>query len=213
MIPPQSYSSLSTFKNCPRAYHERFVLKTVKFETSPALERGRGIHTALEAALKTGAPIPDDVWLPDGLMEGLRASGAIAEAPLAVDGQWQQVEFFSKHPLLRGKIDVLSISGDGVEMIDWKTGKYRPDELQADIYAGLIRAVTENHGLPVKFSWVYVEPHVKRHHSIMVDTGATSRVKSAIETLHKVDRFDERPSPLCKWCAVVACKFNRSNET
>lgn len=215
MIVPQSYSSISKFFQCPRAYHEQYVLKSVKFKPSAALDRGNKIHAALEASLKTGAPVPDDIWLPDGLMDSLRDSGAVAEAPLAVDSQWQQVEFFSKHPLLRGKIDVLSIDGDGrgVEMIDWKTGKYRPDETQADIYAALIRAVVIKPALPVKFTWVYVEPSVKKHHSIMVDTGASSRVRSSIETIYRASRFDERPSPLCKWCDVLACKFNRREET
>jgi hypothetical protein len=53
-----SYSSLSTFKQCPKKYYHLKVAKDVKDVGSSAMYYGNQVHKAAEDYIKTNTPIP-----------------------------------------------------------------------------------------------------------------------------------------------------------
>ncbi len=53
-----SYSSLSTFKQCPKKYYHLKVAKDVKDVGSSAMYYGNEVHKAAEDYIKTNTPIP-----------------------------------------------------------------------------------------------------------------------------------------------------------
>ena len=53
-----SYSSLNTFKQCPKKYYHLKVAKDVKDVGSSAMYYGNEVHKAAEDYIKEGVPIP-----------------------------------------------------------------------------------------------------------------------------------------------------------
>jgi hypothetical protein len=53
-----SYSSISTFKQCPKKYYHLKVAKDVKDTSSEAMLYGNQVHKAAEDFIKKGTPIP-----------------------------------------------------------------------------------------------------------------------------------------------------------
>ena len=53
-----SYSSISTFKQCPKKYYNLKVAKDVKDIGSEAMLYGNQVHKAAEDFIKEGTPIP-----------------------------------------------------------------------------------------------------------------------------------------------------------
>lgn len=200
-----SYSSLRAFGQCPRHFKARYIDKTVKFETSPALEKGRRVHEELEAALLTTQD--PGVWTPTGLIDKLRAAGARPEVKLAVDHSWQPVDFWDKRAMFRGAIDVDLTTPRVSLMLDWKTGQVRPDEFQADCYAALKRAEV-GHDIDVQFHWVFVDQ--KETRATAPSEKARDRVEMFIERAETATDFPPRPHFACRWCPVLDCEYNRN---
>lgn len=200
-----SYSSLKTYKTCPRQYEALYVTKTVKRTSSPALEKGTEVHQHFEDALNRKAPdLPNKwgKWQP--LVETLRKGPVEPEVRLAIDREGKPCDFWDKNAMLRGAIDVRLMDGDRVLMLDWKTGKVYPDRAQADVYAMMQWAQTPD--VKIKFSFVYLE-HNKTV-PVDVDKGATRRVQQLIDTVDAATTFSPRPCFACRFCPVMTCEYH-----
>ena len=53
-----SYSSISTFKQCPKKYYHLRIAKDVKDISTQALRYGNEVHKAAELYIRDGLPIP-----------------------------------------------------------------------------------------------------------------------------------------------------------
>lgn len=100
---------------------------------APALQRGTALHLAAENYItgKEAAPhkelLPVAEWL-TAYRKGYKKSLVRVEQQIAVDKNWGPCEWFSKNAWLRTKIDVLDMQGKlKWKVIDWKTGKFKPD--------------------------------------------------------------------------------------
>lgn len=195
-----SYSSLSCWLKCPQQFHARYVARSVRAPDTPEIQLGKDIHARLETALNEGRN-PDNVWTPTDLVPKMAAAGARAEAKLAMTREGDPCDFFSPQAWLRGAVDVLYV-GDYVFIIDYKTGKFYPDELQADIYTTLVRA-NYGQGLTVLVYLLYIV--AKRSKQFVVDDNAEHRVRSLIQRCENDETFDMYPSKLCGWCPVTQC--------
>lgn len=211
-----SYSAIKSYSTCPRQYHHRYVLKDlppVDWDT-PALRKGREVHEALERAVLEGNDAPElgphTFWTPPALLSKLHKAGARAEVRMAIREDGSPCDFFAKDARFRGVIDVhLRDPTKGRSLfIDWKTGKFYPDPLQADCYAALERA--EMPGAKVEFYWVFGE--ARKLHVERPDARATERVLAVIETIEQNQEFNPRPNFSCRWCAVASCAYNTNPE-
>ena len=195
-----SYSKLKTWLTCPRQYEAKYITKEwPPFHDTPATIRGKEIHRTLEGCLQGDhGDLPGHIWTPDGLVSKLQAAGAVPEYAykLNVDGiDWVAYA------------DVRLASTLSVTLIDWKTGQFRPDELQADVYAMLERE-KQRAATPVTFSWVYVDQ--KLTHRIDVDPYAKRRVYSIVDSVSADRTFDPKPCWACRFCPLTKCEYNRS---
>lgn len=198
-----SYSALNAFSICPRQYEARYVLKTTKSTTSPALEKGRDWHAALEHAVQTGEGLPAHLarWRP--LVAALHAGGARAEATLAIDRAGQPCGYWDAGAWLRGAIDIEWTRAGQCLMLDWKTGKVHPDPVQADVYSALRRA--SDPALAVEFHFVYLEH--RKTVALRPDKGALQRVSASLTRLEDTTRFAPRPCFACRFCPVTTCEY------
>ena len=207
-----SYSSLKKWVTCPRHYQHQYVLKTIQFHTTPALERGNRVHKALEDAVKGDNTLLDkeNVWVPPKLVQTLQASDAVPENKLAIDAYGQPVDFWDKSAVLRGAIDVdlTAPRANRSVMVDWKTGKVYPDAMQADCYAAMKRA--ELPGAAVDFYFVYVDQKQKVNER--PDQKAYDRVMALIERVEADDTYVPNPCFACRFCPVSSCEYNQNPE-
>lgn len=118
-----SFSSLSTFVNCPRRYHAQYVLKTVKDDpNTPHLVWGNRVHKDFELRQRDGVPLPKDIAMHEPLMKQLEALDGEKkqEMKIAFGPGFKPTEFFGKDAIYRGVIDHITIAPHQVTLCDWK---------------------------------------------------------------------------------------------
>ena len=133
---------------CPFKAYLKFV-KRLPEPAGPAMARGAAIHELAQAALeKPKLAVPPELTTVKKVVARLRKLRAQAELELALTREWAKTGWFEKTTWLRIKVDAIAAvnkSGSAVEVVDWKTGKYRPDSkeygLQLELYgAGVLSA-------------------------------------------------------------------------
>lgn len=202
---PYSYGKIKKWLTCPAQYHAQYVAKTVRSSSSPALERGKQVHSTLEQSLVQGTE-PTSVWTPAGLIPKLYAAGATPETQYAIDQAGNPCGYWDKTCWLRGAIDVQGpIVGPTIRLIDYKTGGFRPDSLQSDVYATLIRRCLKR-DLTVDFTFLYIDK--KRTHTEQPDGGAEDRVRAVTERIENDVTFDPTPCWACRFCPLYTCPYN-----
>lgn len=218
---PLSYSAVSTYENCPFKFlnTQKQLLNKYPFKPTPATEKGNRMHKAFENYVKFGTPLPDEFAHHQYFMDQLRnAKGdKHCEMRMALDWNQQKVDYMKgKNIWLRGQFDLMVVSGNTGAMIDYKTGnsKYpKLDQLQC-------MAMMAFHYLPqldhIKASLVFVEDGYKSaQESYSRDKmaayveewkGRTIPIMQSLQT----NVWEPRENPLCGYCPVVTCPFNKS---
>lgn len=200
-----SFSSISTWVNCPRQFYECYVLRKWYKDTPQTIE-GTKIHAEIEAYLKGGA-YPTRAPL-DDLLVVLRSlpTPVYPEVEMAVDRNGNAVPYKDESAVIRGKIDVLCEFPDSVWVIDWKTGKKRDNSLQAAVYGVLLEGKYKE--IPIRATFDYLEKG--REQPIHHDGYARKRVWDLVADIEADKEFKCKPSGLCGWCNVETCKHRRA---
>lgn len=208
-----SYSQLTRYENCPKQYYHIAVAKDVKDEygDSDAGAEGTAIHLALYNRVIKDKPLP----LHFRHFEPIAAK--FAEAPgekhgelkLALNREFQPTDFFANDVYLRVVIDLLSVRGNRALLVDWKTGKPRPDFTQLAMSAGVVsQLMPEIDEFAVAFvylkhkkvsSEVYKREDFKGIWADLV--GRADKIESA----RKTTDFPAKPSGLCSYCPCKQC--------
>lgn len=209
---PVSYSGLSLYRQCPKAWHSSYILG-VRSPSNKYADRGTMLHAKLELYFKTGdwnSSIGENKVLAPwkGYMEHLyKTSPGTPEVELASSIDWKRGDYSDMTMNVRGKIDLLyrpegkRVAKWGV--IDWKSGKtYASHSDQSDFYACLV----DSYGEPGEAMFVYLDSP----QDVVVNYYSPSRVESLREELSKeiaILRNDEEhlPTPSessCKYCTL-----------
>lgn len=217
MIPPWSYTALSTFENCPRQYYRRYILKEKEPETSE-MKWGNEVHKQLEERLKFDKPLPEGMrqWEPlaGSVKKAARGKDLQTEFGFGVESDLKPCDFFSKRVWGRGKADILVVDDTAAWIGDWKTGKPREKEFQLGVFAGFVFAwyprvkrIAANN-LWLKEHKAGPTYYFSRENDMATIWAAIhSRVKQ-IEACMNAGSWPERPSGLCGWCHDKTCKHN-----
>lgn len=135
-----SWSRLSDYNQCPLKFKMKYIEKDSMFKedesASPHLVRGSNVHKALENYVvqkQSDGQIPVKVSsLPE--VENTKPfvdrflnhyQVVIPETQIAIDKNWQRVEWFSKDAYYRVIMDLIAIRPEDVVIVDYKTGKMR----------------------------------------------------------------------------------------
>lgn len=205
-----SFSSMSTWAKCPRRYKAQYVERSVKDIGSEATRKGEIVHKEIEDYLKGIREAPPAIRPPDGFVEALRLlpEGMVQpERPMAVDHDLKPCDFWSRGALLRGKLDVVVSLGDVLLAVDWKTGKRRKQDtdLQAKVYSVLLRSAYPDREVHIVFDYL----NNGRDPVIEAKPEDTNAVLSVIVAIEEDKSYPPVPTPLCAWCPVTTCEFNR----
>jgi len=214
-----SYTALTAYENCPKAYAANRFYCTIPWVDTEAIIYGNRVHKAAELFLK-GIPHPDiealkpvEKYATAMLRSGHRVE---AELEIALTRQLKPVSWFAKDAWFRIKLDiVITKQKVNVWYGDWKSGgriKEDEDQLLLGLAAlAIVRPYLQT--FDGKLIWV-------KHQQT---TGIKPITKADIpkvwqEFLPRVQRmedawrtetFNPRPSGLCPYCAVNNCASRR----
>jgi hypothetical protein len=224
-----TYSSLSTFINCERAYQAFYVTKEAIKQDTPATLFGSLIHALAEEYARYAriAAMPcSDYDDPDRHFQYIKhiidqykpkSSQVYIEHELNISKEGQVLEWTDPNGLIRGRNDFICINDQGVAiLIDWKTGKFKeqyydPKQLQWNallVFARFPEVQT------LYFCYVYTGEGLQKKGKIeRKDIPAISEQIAhwhhRLDHAYQTDSWTPKRSGLCKnHCEVLNCRFN-----
>jgi len=216
-----SFSSLNCYLNiCPAQFNARYVEKTAPFEGSAASRYGDEVHAAMEARIGKGTPLPEahatfePFASPFDQYEGT-AYALRVEEKLGMTEEGRPCDFWGRGVWLRGKLDVSLVAPDykTAYIFDIKTGRVWEKPLELEIFALLLKVHHPSlERIVGQYAWLK-EGKLGKMHDVS-DTASTLRVvRTAVAEIERdkgLGQWEKREGPLCAWCPVKSCEFNRS---
>lgn len=227
-----SWSRLSDYNQCPLKFRFKYLDKNAKFKedesSSPHLVRGSNVHKALEnyVVQKTSDQPVKITSLPeveqtkpfaDRLLDNYTT--VIPETQIAVNKNWERVEWFARDAYYRAIFDLIAIRPDHIAVIDWKTGKIRDYDggpsgkgqlhLAGGIALHLWPSVPK-----ISTAYVYVD-HKQTLAKDFTQEADRAALREHFDAEHEKVNADKEFKPkvneFCKWCPATRdmCPYSR----
>lgn len=128
-----SYSRWRDHTRCPYFAALKHLQKLPEGPEGPALARGNEIHKLAEdVILGKLKKVPDELRPFEKELLDFRKAKATPEIQWGFDRDWNPVDWFDwNNCFMRVKADVFSVVKTVAKIVDWKTGRYRPEEVDA----------------------------------------------------------------------------------
>jgi RecB family exonuclease len=211
---PWSFTSLEDFINCPKAFYEKRIVKSVVEEASSAMLHGNYVHKRFECHLRDGEVLGPATDMHQPFMERLRdlPGQAFYEQKVAIGRDFNACTYFADNVWWRGVIDFKKVDGAHARIVDYKTGKKHEKFQQLKLFAlHTFAAHPEVTQATVQFYWtqnqttsteVYTREQIPMLWSWFVPH--LKQYKLAFQN----DIWQPRQSGLCNgWCPVTSCQF------
>lgn len=218
---PLSFSAIKTFENCPFKF--RHTTKSVGgrylFQPTEASEKGDRMHKAFESFIKEGKALPPEFSHHAYFMQKLAdiPGDKTCEHRMALNWKQEQVDYFKgKDIWLRGQYDLMIRPTPATAiMIDYKTGSDKYPDLEQLQCMSMMAF----HYFPdlqeVKGTLIFVEKNYKTYK----ETFSRAKMQSYIDKWKQraipviqalnTNQWQPKENPLCGWCPVVECPFNK----
>jgi CRISPR/Cas system-associated exonuclease Cas4 (RecB family) len=211
-----SYSALKEYENCPKKYYEIRVAQNYTVIPSEQMIYGTEVHKALEDYVKDGKELA---------LNYLRfkpAADALIDIPgekypeyeMALSRDKTPCDFADSNRWVRGIVDLLIVDGDYAFIVDYKTGSNKyPDPKQLRLMSLMTFAHFPNvnkikAGLLFVMHGTFVTEEYTREDldkSWAKFNGPLGRLDNSYDN----NVWPPNPTPLCKYCPVKSCDFNR----
>lgn len=215
-----SFSSLKTFQQCPKKYYHTKVAKDIKEPDTTATLYGKSMHTAAEEYIRDGVPIPPQFEYVKAMLDQLNAipGEKLCEVKLGLTKELEPCDFEAEDVWWHGITDLVVLNeAEGIaHSVDYKTSKNAryADVKQLDLIATAIFAkYPKIKKIKSALLFVVSKEFVKAtHHAEMVAKymEAPSRDVARIEAALENGVWNPVSGPLCRFCAVKQCEYNRS---
>jgi CRISPR/Cas system-associated exonuclease Cas4 (RecB family) len=211
-----SYSALKEYENCPKKYYEIRVAQNYTVIPSEQMIYGTEVHKALEDYVKDGKELAVNY------LRFKPAADALIDIPGEKYPEYEMALFRDKTPCdfadsnrwVRGIVDLLIVDGDYAFIVDYKTGSSKyPDPKQLRLMSLMTFAHFPNVN-KIKAGLLFV-----MHGSFVTEEYTREELdKSWAKFNGPLGRLDNsydnnvwppNPTPLCKYCPVKSCDFNR----
>jgi len=211
-----SYSRLTNFETCPRKFWHISVKKDLKEEPSQAMIDGNLTHKAFEQRIRDGKILPIHLRVHEPVMAQIAAAKGekIVEQQIALDIQWQPVEWFADNAWLRVKSDLTQYNGNYGVVWDWKTGRPHDDFTQLNLNAAvLLHLAPEIQTVVPVYYWTKtrsVAPGKPVLRSGLSDVWGPMLARvHKYQQAHDAQDFPPRENFFCAGCVVRDCQFWR----
>lgn len=200
-------------------FRSKHIDKTWRDVPSPQMDRGRKIHTAFEEGIKYDIPLTahfEQALRPfEPVRQWLVEEKAIPEYKTGVTRDFKATEFFRGPNLwVRAAFDVVVNDGEKVLIVDWKTGRYKPEHQEdAVLYGAIAERIWS---LPVTVQYQYVDQPERSFGTAV--TGGYNLLSmwrdrfDAADRMIASDRMSPTPGMQCKWCGNMSCPENRNEK-
>lgn len=213
---PWSHSALDAFKNCPRAFHETRVTKTVTETKGEATIWGEEVHKHFEDRLTDGVVLPPTLETHEDFLHRLESMPGqqTVEEKIALDMNGQPCAFFANGVWYRGVIDFKKVHGEHALLIDHKTGKHHSKFGQLKLFAlHTFAAHPEVNTIRSEYYWTQTKTTngetYTRDQIPALWAGFIPDLRQYAQAF-KTDTWQPRQSGLCNgWCPVTTCEFWR----
>jgi CRISPR/Cas system-associated exonuclease Cas4 (RecB family) len=205
-----SYSFVNDYVNCPRKAYHKYVLRDLPKEDTHALRHGYVLHKIMEDAINQNKEVPKEYAPYEKYLRAIRTLQTVkAEVKVAADSNGVACGYYSKEVAFRGKVDVLITTPDEAVLVDWKTGKVREDPYELEVQASL---VSINNPTISCISGYYVwlaEGRVGKRFPLNKVADTFKNLQRIREEAMLRATWEPKPNPLCGWCPLLSCEFNR----
>jgi hypothetical protein len=192
------------------------VTRKVKEPQTEATVWGNKVHKALEDFARSGKPLtPDMEKYAKYVNKILSYEGKkVVEERVALDRNFRQTTWMAKDVWVRGIIDIGVVGSEKAYLLDWKTGKRRPDSNQLKLFAALAFAMYPWIDKVVTgFIWLKsgeFDKEVFTRDQLPEIWNEFMPRLARVAIAYDQDKWTPKPSGLCKnWCPVGRqnCEF------
>lgn len=211
-----SYSSIRMYDNCPKRYFHQRIAKHVTDQGGEATLYGERLHKMLEERLRDDVDLPAEAATYAPLVDAvLRSAGSgtlMVEQEMTLNRKLKPTGWWAEDAWMRSKLDVLVLKGKRAIVLDWKTGKRRPDFDQLELFALQVFAHHKDVD-EVSSGFVWLKDQAIDRNTYSRDNAGElwsnllNKVSRIERSLHSED-WPAKPSGLCKFCpARHLCDF------
>lgn len=211
-----SFSGLKQYINCPKQYHEIKVLNNYAIRETEQMRYGTEVHKALEDYVADGVVLPLNYQRFKALVDPLlEIEGTkIAEHKMALDYNRKPCDFNAPEYWVRGIADLLILSDDTAFIVDYKTGSNKyPDVKQLKLMALMTFAhFPEIQRIKAGLMFVMHNSFIDEEYQRKDAESLWGNFKNDLERMklsYETDTWHPNATPLCRWCPVRACEFNK----
>lgn len=215
-----SFSSLKTFQQCPKKYYHTKVAKDIVEPDTQATLYGKRAHTVAEEYIRDGKPIPEAFDYMKETLDVLNAMEGekLCEVKLGLTKDLRACDFHAPDVWWHGIADLVVINeAKGLaHSADYKTSKSAryADVKQLDLVAaGIFAKFPKINKVKSALIFVVSKEFVQATHYremmpkyLEQPAKDVARIEAALEN----GVWNPSSGPLCKFCAVKQCEYNRS---
>jgi CRISPR/Cas system-associated exonuclease Cas4 (RecB family) len=212
-----SYSALKEYENCPKKYYEIRVAQNYTVIPSEKMIYGTEVHKALEDYVKDGKELAINYLRFKPAVDSLKEipGTKYPEHEMALYKDRTPCDFKDDTRWVRGIVDLLIVDNDYAFIVDYKTGSHKyPDPKQLRLMALMTFAHFPEvnkikAGLLFVMNNVFITEEYKRE-DIEDSWGKFTVSLSRLDNSYETNTWIANPTPLCKFCPVKSCDFNKS---
>lgn len=211
-----SFSSIKMYENCPKRYYHQRIRKEVQDKGSDATIYGERIHEALEHRLESKVDLPKESEGYEVLCRGIektaRGGTLLVEQKLTLSEDLTPTGWWDGDAWVRSILDVLVLHNDTAVVMDWKTGKRRPDFTQLELFAlQVFSHFPDIDKVKSSFLWLkdmQMDSKIYYRDELGSMWGKLLQRISRIEQSLAHDKWPPKPSGLCNYCpAKNICEY------
>lgn len=211
-----SYSSIKMYDNCPKRYYHQRIAKQVTDPGGEATLYGERLHKMLEERLRDDKDLPPEAAtyapLVDAVLRSASSGTLMVEQEMTLNRKLKPTGWWADDAWMRSKLDVLVLKGKRAIVLDWKTGKRRPDFDQLELFA--LQVFAHHKGVDeVSSGFIWLKDQAIDRNTYSRDNAGElwsnllNKVSRIERSLHSED-WPAKPSGLCKFCpARHLCDF------
>lgn len=224
-----SYSSLNDFKQCPKCYELKYILKLQpEFKDNIHTCFGSSIHSIIEQVLKNDKILELDEILnmfSDLFIKNLEK---VENNHLIIIPQWLETgkncltyfynncynsiksnfiaaeQYFSynikDNIYINGLIDVIVKDDKNIKIIDWKTGKYHNDTLQLKLYALVMQKLYGVMTSEIEYIFIKVNKNNSLKLNQEILDETDFELNKLVNKITLTTKFEKNFSSQCKYC-------------
>jgi hypothetical protein len=215
-----SFSSLKTFQQCPRKYYHTKVVRDIVEPDTQATLYGKTAHTVAEEYIRDDVPIPPQFAYMQATLDVLKAipGDKLCEVKLGLTRSLESCDFDAPNVWWHGIADLVVINPTQTMAysVDYKTSKSAryADVKQLDLVAcGLFAKFPTLQRVKSALLFTVSKEFVRADHYVEM---LPKYMQKPTEDVARIDAAKENgvwnpvQGPLCKFCAVKDCEYNRS---